>query len=356
MRQIHRVEAYLSFLKFGRALKALAGPELRVQAIRRRDMAPLRVGFARRDDTLVLSVASDTILVYRELAIERVSGLVHILKHCRDDIAGIADISDGEHDAPGVVSMCSRLPDSIQIPDAEFLNSHGYRDLRDAAAAARPFRERADVVLWRGATTGNIGRVAAPGMTSETPELIQRTRMCLKLRDVAGCDVRFSDVVQSDQPQEDRRLLDAAGIMGEPIGTASWADVRYHIAIDGNGPAWSSTFTRLLLGCCVLKQEAVEGLRQWYAHRLVAWRHYVPIAYDLGDLVEKIAWCRANADEAAAIADRGQRLASSMTYESELDAARQRLDTMFAAGQMRTEPVTLKAAGWQAAGALSLAD
>jgi len=350
MRQIHRVEAYLSFLKFARVLKRLAGPDLRLQAIRRPDMPLQHLGFAKRDGQLALSIASDTILVFRELMIERASGVVHILKACGADIAGIADLSDGDRAGPGIVSMCSPMPDSILIPDAEFLTSHGHDALRALAARAQPFLERQDLVLWRGSTTGNIGRIAAPDMTGETPDLIQRTRMCLKLRDVAGCDVKFSDVRQSSRPQIDRRLLEAAGIMGRPIAAAAWVDVRYHIAMDGNAPAWSSTFTRLLLGCCVLKPEGRDRYHQWYSHRLIAWQHFVPIAPDLDDLVEKIAWCRAHEDQAAAIADRGHRLALSMTYDSELDAARRRLDEAFASGRMRTDPVTAKAVGLSLSG------
>ena len=56
-----------------------------------------------------------------------------------------------------------------------------------------------------------------------------------------------------------------------------WLNVRYHIAIDGNTLAWSSTFTRLLMGCCLLKPESPTGHRLWYSDRFKPWLHYVPV-------------------------------------------------------------------------------
>ena len=159
------------------------------------------------------------------------------------------------------------------------------------------------------------------GMDENDTTLIPRTRMCLMVRNVPGCDVKFSHVVQSRDPALVSDQLLAAGILGDRIAPKNWLGVRYHIAIDGNTLAWSSLFTRLLAGCCVLKPDNPQGYRQWYSDILVPWRHYVPVASDLSDLLDKIARCRTHFDEAAKIAECGQALALSMDYEQEVTNA-----------------------------------
>ena len=114
--------------------------------------------------------------------------------------------------------------------------------------------------------------------------------------------------------------------MGEHIASSAWADVRYHVAVDGNTLAWSSTFTRLLMGCCVLKPDSSGGYRQWYSDRFLPWQHYVPVAADLSDLRDKIEWCRSHEAAAATIAARGQQLAMSMSFAGEIAAAARRID------------------------------
>ncbi|MBX3503140.1 MAG: hypothetical protein KF889_27160 [Alphaproteobacteria bacterium] len=252
------------------------------------------------------------------------SAMAVVLSRCRAGISGVAEFSDSEASGPGIVGFCSNLPDSILVPDVDFVLSGGYAAERAAGARARPFAERRDVVLWRGSTTGQ-GRIWAEDMTADTPGLSLRARMCLMLRDVPGCDARFATILPP-WTEADVEKVRAAGILGEYIANAAWADVRYHVAVDGNSLAWSSTFTRLLLGCCILKPESSGGYRQWYSDALVPWQHYVPVAADLGDLRDKIEWCRGHESEAAAIAARGQRLAMAMSLAGEVAAAARRID------------------------------
>jgi hypothetical protein len=150
--------------------------------------------------------------------------------------------------------------------------------------------------------------------------------MCLMLKDVPGCDARVHDVVQSEDMLTDVRRLAAAGILGHYIETPQWQNARYHVAIDGNTLAWSSTFTRLLLGCCVIKPEDQTSYRQWYTPRFKPWIHYVPTPADLSGLLETIDWCRANDDKAAQIAANGRALALDMHWGNEIAAAARAID------------------------------
>jgi hypothetical protein len=253
----------------------------------------------------------------------RVSGLAVTLSRCKPGARGVAEFSDEEASGPGIVSFCSNVADSILVPDVDFVLTGGYAEERAVGARARPFAERRDLVLWRGATTGR-GRISADDMTPDAPGLSLRARMCLMLRDLPGCDAKFATVLP--WTPGDVGKAREAGILGEPIPSSAWADIRYHVAVDGNSLAWSSTFTRLLMGCCILKPDSSGGYRQWYSDRFLPWQHYVPVAADLSDLRSRIEWCRSHESDAADIAARGQRLAMSMSFEGEVAAAARRID------------------------------
>ena len=82
----------------------------------------------------------------------------------------------------------------------------------------------------------------------------------------------------------------------------------------------------------MLKVASPLGYRQWYYDDLVPWRHFVPVAADLGDLIEKIEWCRAHPDECEGIAAAGQALAMSMTLEREMERGIAKLNSVLPRG------------------------
>ena len=89
----------------------------------------------------------------------------------------------------------------------------------------------------------------------------------------------------------------------EPM--AAQGNHRYLATVDGYTAAWR--LARLLsLGSLVFKQDShyEEFWYQW----LEPWRHFVPLAEDVADVREKLAWARAHDDEARRIARAGQRL------------------------------------------------
>jgi len=85
----------------------------------------------------------------------------------------------------------------------------------------------------------------------------------------------------------------------------------------------------------VIKVASPFGYRQWYYADLRPWEHFIPVAVDLSDLLEKIDWCRRHPGECRAVASRGQALALAMTPERE----RRRTIEAIAAG--RIEPAAV---------------
>lgn len=250
---------------------------------------------------------------------------VHLLRYA--DPAVEAFVGTIDDDVYGrLAGFSANEPDPILVPDPDFFNSRGYAAVRSLAANPVPWKSRSETIAWRGSTSGThpgsappaVLRVTLDDMSPGNPALIQRVRMCLLMKEVAGTDAAFSNVVQTSDPGDDRRRLVEAGILRGELPLAEWRNRRFAIDVDGNANAWSNLFCRLLLGCCVIKIGSERGFRQWYYDDLVPWRHYVPVAADMSDLSEKIDWCRSHPDACETIADEGRTLAMSMTFEREM--------------------------------------
>jgi glycosyl transferase family 90 len=253
--------------------------------------------------------------------------LVHAFARTGPEVEqGLAEISDGAQSGSGIISFCSAVPGAILVPDCDFYSSGGYAEVRSMAGASRPvWAERDATIVWRGGTTGK-GLIATDDLGLDDLRVIPRTRLCLALRGMPEVDAKLSHVVQSTEPERDRERLLAAGIFGDRLEASTWRGRKFAIDIDGNSNAWSNLFTRLLLGCCVIKVGSQRGYRQWYYEDLRPFEHFVPVAADLSDLIEKIEWCRAHDRECAAIASAGQQLALERTLETELSETVERLN------------------------------
>ncbi len=219
---------------------------------------------------------------------------------------------------PGrALAFCSNLPGTVLVPDRAFLTRGGYAAERTAASRAPRWRDRDGTVLWRGGITG-WGTAFNDTMSPDDAALIQRVRLCLAARGIAGADIKFA--ASGSWPSDIAEAYARAGIAGQPIPQAEWLNRRFAIDADGNSNAFSNLYVRLVYGCCVLKVASAHGFRQWYYDELVAWTHYVPVAADLSDLATRIAWCRDNPDECERIAAAGQAFAMARTVETERTA------------------------------------
>lgn len=72
---------------------------------------------------------------------------------------------------------------------------------------------------------------------------------------------------------------------------------KYQMVVDTDGNSWSSRFGDLLcFDTVVLKVEPIQVDYFW--ERLQPWVHYVPVAANLSDLMERIAWVVSHEEEA----------------------------------------------------------
>lgn len=219
-----------------------------------------------------------------------------------------------------VLGFCTRWRDTILVPDRGFVTTRGYRGERRAGLAAPDFDDRDPAIVWRGGPSG-MGEEYADPMSPAAPDLRQRVRLCLRLRDRPrtgpdAVDVRFARG-RSIGPELEARYL-AEGILGDFEPPRTWCRRRFAIDIDGMANAFSNLFIRLLYGCCVIRVASPCGYRQWYHDRLVPGTHFVPVAADLSDVDDVIDWCRRHPADCREIARAGQRLALEMTFSAEM--------------------------------------
>jgi len=239
------------------------------------------------------------------------------------DGAWAADLSDWVRQPGPVIGFCSNRGESLLIPDRGFHSTRGYRRERRLAARAPRFMDRDPRIVWRGSPSG-AGQAVFDPLVPDAPHMIQRVRMCLLLRDdpmAAATSVDARIAVGRRMPPDRAAAYRRVGIAGERVAQDSWSRRRFAIDIDGHANAFSNLFIRLIFGCCVIKVASPAGFRQWYYDRIEPWTHFVPVADDLSDLVDVVAWCQGHPRACERIAAEGQRAALAMTFASERDAA-----------------------------------
>ncbi len=210
-----------------------------------------------------------------------------------------------------VLSGCSSLQGSILVPDPIYMGTEGYRSL--CATYRRnfvPFTERKPVFFWRGSTTGHK---SSDARWRELP----RARLCAAGAPHSDCDFGLSSVAQFRDQAAKEDLL-ASGLMKPEVPIADFMQYRYHVDIDGNSNSWPGLFAKLACGAAVIKVASAGGYRQWFYDRLRAHETIIPVAADLNDLDDALAWVRGHATEVEALAARAHDLAGALSYENAL--------------------------------------
>jgi hypothetical protein len=220
-----------------------------------------------------------------------------------DDVpgpAGIAFVTNAEH--------------HILIPDPNFIRFEGYKALKQAYAKVPMWQQRIPVAFWRGDTSGK---------PPADWRALQRLELCrIALREPL-VDAGITSVVQL--PQGAAETITDEGLRRAKIPAELHLLYRALISIDGNSCAFDF-YCALLTGAPVLKVASPGLFRQWFYYRLKPWVHFVPVeSVDMSDLPEKVKWIMADGHRAAKIGEAGRTLALTMTAESEIGEAAQRI-------------------------------
>lgn len=204
----------------------------------------------------------------------------------------------------------------LLIPDPYCLASDGFRAIWDdfERDPLPVWKERQARLFWRGATTG------AKALTVPRMSQLPRYRLCALSQQLPDCvDARFTNVVQARDPEAReaiQRWLKGQDLFSERVPPRDFGQHRWLIDIDGNVNSWGLLW-KLFSGSCLLR--VASARRQWFHHRMVPYQHFVPVAANLNNLVEQMAWCQGNLEHCEAIAAAGRKLALEVIAEQGLD-------------------------------------
>jgi hypothetical protein len=145
---------------------------------------------------------------------------------------------------------------------------------------AVPWEARKPVALWRGSTSDD-------GYSADTWRDPPRARLvaaCKRRPDV--CDAGFTRI---SSPTLERVMSEELGIK-PAVPTGNWTRYKYVVAADGTVAPSSRMVALLQTGSVLLKQES--PYTEFYYPLLRPWEHYVPVAHDFSDLVDKVGGLR----------------------------------------------------------------
>ena len=222
----------------------------------------------------------------------------------------------GDSDQISSVAFCSNFPDSLLIPDFEYLRNRAYRNHDQVVRNhAGEWSQRKPMAVWRGITTGTFA-----GSDWRSLPRVQLCEIASRRDDLF--DVGLTRVTQFAGSDLARQELYRKKLMRPFMEAENWVKYKYQIDIDGQSNAWSGLFKKLMTGSPVLKVASPSHFRQWYYDRLVPFVNFIPVRSDMSDLIENLLWLHANDTAAQAIGRAGRELALSLDYENELAKAR----------------------------------
>ena len=167
------------------------------------------------------------------------------------------------------------------------------------------WEDKIETAFFRGSATGS--------MELEFNQRLQLTKLDNELKDtdptlLDGGIVSWNtrDKIDSNlqinyiKPKE---LADQGITLKERVPMNEQLKYKYLINIDGHSFVNRMSYL-LRCGSLILMVESkfVVGNQCWFSHLLVPYEHYVPIKFDLSDLVDQIKWCRSNDDKCKEIA------------------------------------------------------
>ncbi|MEM7694484.1 MAG: glycosyl transferase family 90 [Pseudomonadota bacterium] len=163
----------------------------------------------------------------------------------------------------------------------------------DVAAADRPFAEKSDTLVWRGATTGVFDPDRGPlSPRAFIPALADRGR--------ADIDVGFHTFT--------RRVLRDAGADGAAalerhhrpeMDLSQQLHHRYLLSLEGHDVA--SGLKWMMASNSVVLMPPVTAESWACETRLAPYRHFVPVRADLADVPDQLSWCRREREACQAI-------------------------------------------------------
>lgn len=253
-----------------------------------------------------------------------------VLSRCRGRAEFFALVSDNLYVSEGKRMECleyfKRIPflrcdrseidalsmHCILIPDY-FVQDETYASEWTAieqAVRAHPFRQRQSLIMWR----GRLSNWEYPNL--ENYRRFPRYRLLtLSARYPDIVDARLTDHDFADAALRER-MTEEFGHPVERLPAEAFVAYKYLVSVDGVGAAWKRVATILASGSVLLLH---HRWTQFFNPALTAWVHYVPLQYNLSDLLERYEWLEAHPAQAQAIAENGLGVARALLRPDALE-------------------------------------
>jgi glycosyl transferase family 90 len=198
-------------------------------------------------------------------------------------------------------------PKVILIPDTDVLvDAEGLQRQAATGNQRYPWESKQEIAFWRGATTG----AAFSRQNYGNYPRFQLARKSLDYPD--WVDAKFTLFCQGAEHFKG----DLVGYAGGSISVPDHFKYKYQILVDGNSCAYSRAYWQLFGNSVILKNDSEDI--QWYYHGLQPYKHYIPVASDFHDLIEKLTWAKNNDAIAREISRNAQDFAQSNLSRADL--------------------------------------
>lgn len=176
-----------------------------------------------------------------------------------------------------------------------------FQPLYDIQSADLPWSQKADSLVWRGATTGRPKHSVLGQSRAWISDLAARAQSDPRI------DVGFNRV--STKPGRWPIDDNAERFMKPSLPLKEQLKSKYLLSIEGNDVATGLKWMMGSRSCVLMPTPIVES---WFCESLLEpWEHYVPVRRDLGDVEEKLSWCQSHDKEAEAIGENGRQFAET---------------------------------------------
>lgn len=216
------------------------------------------------------------------------------------------------------------LPSEWQMHPAQC-----HRKLKEGMVAMERFRweDRKAVLIWRGTHSNLWAEDCKAAPAARDPAMMEkcvtlpqvkrlpvwnfttwlqlpRGRLVWLSRFVPFIDAKFVESSTVARMAEDlEEFLRDEELIAPRIQSEAFGKYKYQIAIEGNSAADRLSW-QLFMGALVLIPDQPWQLMA-PMHLLQPWVHFVPVSYDLSDLVDRLLWLIAHDAEAKSIAQNG---------------------------------------------------
>lgn len=237
----------------------------------------------------------------KELSVVRIERFLTLLRLliASKDIPNSFEMIFSMHDSLSInepIFTVARKKNSCTILCPDFFVLQGYQDVYSYISKGNqsyPWEKKVDIAYWRGQTTGalysypdclNLPRVKLVKLSTKHPQIL---------------DCAFTGYVQF-LSSKDQKLFEKKFPKAPAIPINEQIQYKYLIDVDGNACNDSRTYWMLHSNSVLIKQKS--PFEFWFSSQLKPFEHYVPIAMDLSDLIEKVHWLKQNDTEAKNIA------------------------------------------------------